>query len=50
MPIKDKEGIDVEEQYLALKKSKNRTLGEADMQHDGLLDLRIFYPCGFDED
>jgi hypothetical protein len=46
MPIKDKEGIDMEDQYLGLKKSKNRALGEADQQHDGLLDVRNFYSSG----
>jgi hypothetical protein len=45
MPIKDKEGVDMEDQFLGLKKSKNRVLGEADQQHDGLLDIRYFYLC-----
>ena len=33
-----------------MKKSKNRTLGEADQQHDSLLDVRNFYPSNLDED
>lgn len=38
--IKDKEGVDMEEQFLTLKKTKNKALGEADMQEDELLDPR----------
>jgi len=30
--FKDKEGVDMEDQYLSLKKSKNRILSEADQQ------------------
>jgi len=32
--IKDKEGVDMEDQFLNLKKCKNKALGEADMQND----------------
>lgn len=35
-------------QYLALKKSKNRTLGEADQQEDQYFDVRDFYNCELD--
>lgn len=48
--IKDKEGVNMEDQFLNLKKCKNKALGEADMQQDCLLDPRIFYECSLDED
>ncbi len=48
--IKDKEGVDMENQFLSLKKSKNRILGEADQQEDQIFDIRDFYNCGLDED
>jgi hypothetical protein len=38
----------VENQFLSLKKSKNRTLGEADQQEDQLFDIRDFYHSGLD--
>ena len=40
----------MENQFLGLKKSKNRTLAEADQQLDQIFDIRDFYNCGFDED
>jgi hypothetical protein len=40
----------MEDQFLGLKKSKNRTLAEADQQEDQLFDIRDFYPSGLDED
>jgi hypothetical protein len=40
----------MENQYLSLKKSKNRILAEADQQEDQLFDIRDFYNCGLDED
>lgn len=43
--IKDKEGINMEDQFLNLKKCKNKALGEADTQQDIILDPRIFYEC-----
>lgn len=48
--IKDKEGINMQDQFLNLKKCKNKALGEADTQHDEILDPRIFYECAEDED
>lgn len=36
----------MQEQFLGLKKSKNRALGEADAQQDTTIDLRDFYPSG----
>jgi hypothetical protein len=48
--IKDKEGIDMEDQFLNLKKCKNKALGEADQQIDVLLDPRVFYECAIDEE
>ena len=48
--IKDKEGVDMEDQFLNLKKCKNKALGEADTQEDAILDPRIFYECAEDED
>jgi hypothetical protein len=48
--IKDKEGVDMEDQFLNLKKCKNKALGEADQQTDALLDLRTFYECRLDDD
>ena len=48
--IKDNEGIDMEDQFLNLKKCKNKALGEADQQIDILLDPRVFYDCDVDED
>lgn len=48
--LKDKEGIDMEDQFLNLKKCKNKVLGEADQQIDVLLDPRIFYDFTLDED
>ncbi len=38
--IKDKEGIWMDNQFLSLKKTKNRALLEADIQIDQLLDVR----------
>lgn len=38
----------MENQYLSLKKSKNRIVGEADKQEDQLFDIRDFYNCGLD--
>lgn len=40
----------MENQFLGLKKSKNRTLGEADQQEDRIFDVRDFFNCGLDED
>ena len=40
----------MEDQFLALKKSKNRALGQADTQEDMVIDLRDFYPSGLEED
>jgi len=48
--IKDKEGINMQDQFLTLKKSKNRAIGEADQQEDLVIDLRDFYHCTEDED
>jgi hypothetical protein len=48
--FKDNEGVDMENQFLALKKSKNKILAEADQQEDQLFDIRDFYNCGLDED
>ena len=50
MVIKDKEGVDMEDQFLNLKKCKNKALGEADQQIDELLDPRVFYENAQDED
>jgi len=33
----------MEDQFLNLKKCKNKALGEADQQDDSQLDVRIFY-------
>lgn len=46
--IKDKEGIDMEDQFLNLKKCKNKALGEADQQLDVLIDPRVFYEAQID--
>ena len=35
----------MEDQFLNLKKCKNKALGEADMQVDSILDPRVFYEC-----
>lgn len=40
----------MEDQFLNLKKCKNKVLGEADQQIDILLDPRIFYDYTLDED
>lgn len=40
----------MEDQFLNLKKCKNKALGEADQQSDLLLDPRLFYDCNIDED
>jgi hypothetical protein len=40
----------MENQFLSLKKSKNKILGEADQQLDQLFDIRDFYNCELDED
>ena len=40
----------MEDQFLNLKKCKNKALGEADTQVDAILDPRIFYDCAVDED
>ena len=40
----------MEDQFLALKKSKNKILVEADQQEDKLFDIRDFYLSGLDED
>lgn len=50
MEIKDHEGINMQEQFLTLKKSKNRAICEADQQEDAVIDLRDFYPSGMEED
>ena len=34
------------DQFLGLKKLKNRVLGETDAQQDTIIDLRDFYPSG----
>jgi hypothetical protein len=41
--LKDNEGVEMEDQFLNLKKCKNKLLGEADQQTDRLIDLRVFY-------
>jgi hypothetical protein len=38
----------MEDQFLGLKKSKNKILVEADQQEDQLFDVRDFYNCGLD--
>jgi len=38
----------MEDQFLALKKSKNKILVEADQQEDQPFDVRDFYNCGLD--
>ena len=48
--IKDKEGVSMDDQFLSLKKTKNRALADADHQIDELLDVREFFDCGLDED
>lgn len=48
--IKDNEGVEMEDQFLNLKKCKNKALGEADQQEDAILDPRVFYECEMDED
>ena len=48
--IKDKEGVDMEDQFLNLKKCKNKALGEADQQTDVQLDVRTFYECHLDDE
>lgn len=40
----------MEDQFLNLKKCKNKALGEADQQEDAILDPRVFYECEMDED
>lgn len=40
----------MEDQFLTLKKSKNRALREADKQEDSIIDLRDFYPSTMEED
>jgi hypothetical protein len=40
----------MEDQFLNLKKCKNKALGEADQQNDIILDPRIFYESKQDED
>jgi hypothetical protein len=40
----------MEDQFLNLKKCKNKALGEADQQIDTILDPRVFYDCEVDED
>lgn len=35
----------MQDQFLTLKKAKNKAIGEADQQHDAVIDLRYFYPC-----
>ena len=40
----------MEDQFLNLKKCKNKALGEADQQTDSNLDPRVFYECEVDED
>jgi hypothetical protein len=48
--IKDKEGVDMEDQFLNLKKCKNKALGEADQQIDVLLDPRVFFESQIDDE
>jgi hypothetical protein len=48
--IKDKEGADMEDQFLNLKKCKNKALGEADQQIDELLDPRVFFESQIDDE
>lgn len=38
------------DQFITLKKSKNRAIGQSDQQEDVTIDLRYFYPCEEDED
>lgn len=39
----------MQDQFLNLKKCKNKALGEADQQVDGLLDPIVFYDSNIDE-
>jgi hypothetical protein len=48
--LKDKEGINMHDQFLTLKKSKNQAIGEADKQQDTILDVRDFYNSHVDEE
>lgn len=48
--IKDNEGIDMENEFLTLKKAKNRALGEPDVQEDTIIDMRVFFPSSMEED
>jgi len=40
----------MEDQFLNLKKCKNKALGEADQQIDVQLDVRTFYECHLDDE
>jgi hypothetical protein len=40
----------MQDQFLTLKKSKNRAIGESDKQEDAIIDMRGFYHCEEDED
>jgi hypothetical protein len=40
----------MQDQFLTLKKSKNRAIGESDKQEDAIIDMRCFYQCEEDED
>lgn len=48
--IKDKEGINMHDQFLSLKKSRNQAIGETDQQQDEVIDVRDFYSCSTEEE
>lgn len=40
----------MENEFLTLKKAKNRALGDPDVQEDTIIDMRVFFPSSMEED